>query len=170
MRLSTLICCRSVQDPALSRPGRLGPGIPVDWSGDHPYRYAFGCDPGNPLEIDLTETVRFAVLCAELGVQLLNLTAGSPYYNPHLQRPAAYPPSDGYQPPEDPLVGVARQMAATRRVRRQLLDALATSASPARPPRSSERPTRIFRNTCPTWPRRRSAMAGPISSEWAAWC
>ena len=41
------------------------------------------------------------------------LTAGSPYYNPHIQRPALFPPSDGYQPPEDPLVGVARQIQAT---------------------------------------------------------
>jgi NADPH2 dehydrogenase len=44
----------------------------------------------------------------------VNLTAGSPYYNPHIQRPALYPPSDGYQPPEDPLIGVARQMQVTR--------------------------------------------------------
>ena len=30
------------------------------------------------------------------------IAAGSPYYNPHIQRPALYPPSDGYAPPEDP--------------------------------------------------------------------
>ena len=40
----------------------------------------------------------------------MNLSAGSPYYNPHMQRPAYFPPSDGYQPPEDPLVSVARQI------------------------------------------------------------
>src|SRR5262249_23391389 len=39
------------------------------------------------------------------------------YYNPHIQRPAAYPPSDGYQPPEDPLVGVARQINAVRQLK-----------------------------------------------------
>jgi hypothetical protein len=49
----------------------------------------------------------------------VNLTAGSPYYTPHIQRPALYPPSDGYLPPEDPLVGVARQMEATRRAKAQ---------------------------------------------------
>jgi len=43
-----------------------------------------------------------------LGVDLVCVTAGSPYYCPHVQRPAYFPPSDGYQPPEDPLVGVAR--------------------------------------------------------------
>jgi 2,4-dienoyl-CoA reductase-like NADH-dependent reductase (Old Yellow Enzyme family) len=50
-------------------------------------------------------------------VKILNLSAGSPYYNPHIQRPAAYPPSDGYQPPEDPLVGVARQIRVVRQLK-----------------------------------------------------
>jgi NADPH2 dehydrogenase len=49
----------------------------------------------------------------ELDVRWICTTAGSPYYCPHLQRPAAFPPSDGYQPPEDPLKGVARQIDAT---------------------------------------------------------
>jgi 2,4-dienoyl-CoA reductase-like NADH-dependent reductase (Old Yellow Enzyme family) len=56
-------------------------------------------------------------LLQELEISLVNLTAGSPYYNPHVQRPALYPPSDGYQPPEDPLIGVARQMQAARQLK-----------------------------------------------------
>ena len=56
-------------------------------------------------------------LCARLGIKLLNITAGSPYYCPHIQRPAAYPPSDGYQPPHDPLIEVARQIDAVRQVK-----------------------------------------------------
>ncbi|MDW8307783.1 MAG: hypothetical protein RMK20_00255 [Verrucomicrobiales bacterium] len=103
-------------DPALSRPGKLGPGIPEDFSQCLPYHYGFGVNPDNPVTYDLTETFRFAALCAQLGVKILNLSAGSPYYNPHIQRPAAYPPSDGYQPPEDPLVGVARQIGVVRQV------------------------------------------------------
>jgi NADPH2 dehydrogenase len=104
-------------DPALSRPGKPGPGIPDDFSHCLPYRYGFGVNPLNPLEMDLTESHQFIELCAGLGVKMVNLTAGSPYYNPHIQRPAAYPPSDGYQPPEDPLVGVARQVGAVRELR-----------------------------------------------------
>jgi NADPH2 dehydrogenase len=50
-------------------------------------------------------------------VKIVNLSAGSPYYNPHIQRPAAYPPSDGYLPPEDPLVGVARQINVVRQLK-----------------------------------------------------
>ena len=48
-----------------------------------------------------------------LGIQLVCVTGGSPYYCPHVIRPALFPPSDGYQPPEDPLAGVARHLAAT---------------------------------------------------------
>ena len=54
---------------------------------------------------------------ASLGIHWVCLTAGSPYYNPHIQRPAMFPPSDGYLPPEDPLVGVARQIDATARLK-----------------------------------------------------
>ncbi len=50
---------------------------------------------------------------SELGVNWICVTAGSPYYCPHVQRPAYFPPTDGYQPPEDPLRGVARQLQAT---------------------------------------------------------
>ena len=53
---------------------------------------------------------------------LVNLTCGSPYYNPHIQRPALFPPSDGYQPPEDPLAGVARQIAAAARLKSSFPD------------------------------------------------
>jgi len=43
---------------------------------------------------------------------------GSPYYNPHIQRPALFPPSDGYLPPEDPLAGVARQIKVTGEIKK----------------------------------------------------
>jgi 2,4-dienoyl-CoA reductase-like NADH-dependent reductase (Old Yellow Enzyme family) len=55
----------------------------------------------------------------DLGIKLVNFSAGSPYYNPHVQRPAFYPPSDGYQPPEEPLLGVARQMQVTRTLKQK---------------------------------------------------
>ena len=51
------------------------------------------------------------------GVRWVCVTAGSPYYNPHMQRPALFPPLDGYLPPEDPLRGVARQIEATARLK-----------------------------------------------------
>ena len=115
VRLSAFDLVPFKPDPARSEPGKPGPGIPEEYAT--PYRFAFGVNPSNPLEPDLTETLQFLDLCAELGVKLVNLSAGSPYYNPHIQRPAAYPPSDGYQPPEDPLVGVARQIRTVRELK-----------------------------------------------------
>jgi NADPH2 dehydrogenase len=53
-----------------------------------------------------------------LGVRWICVSGGSPYYNPHVQRPAMFPPLDGYEPPEDPLRGVARQIAATALLKR----------------------------------------------------
>jgi len=120
VRLSAFDFVPFKPDPALSQPGKLGPGIPEDFSHCLPYRFGFGVSQSNPVEYDLTETFQFVELCAQLGVKILNLSAGSPYYNPHIQRPAAYPPSDGYQPPEDPLVGVARQITVVRQIAQQI--------------------------------------------------
>ena len=117
VRLSAFDFVPFKPDPTRAEPGKLGPGIPEDFSHCLPYRYGFSVNVDNPIEHDLTETFRFAELCAELGIKLLNLTAGSPYYNPHIQRPAAYPPSDGYQPAHDPLIDVARQLNAVREIR-----------------------------------------------------
>ena len=57
-------------------------------------------------------------LLESLGVTWICVTAGSPYYNPHVQRPAIFPPLDGYDPPEDPLRGVWRQIEATAMLKR----------------------------------------------------
>ncbi len=117
VRLSAFDLVPFKPNPALAEPGMLGPGMPEEYSGCLPYRFAFGVNMNNPVEYDLTETVKFLGLLESLDVRLVNLTAGSPYYNPHIQRPAIYPPSDGYQPPEDPLVGVARQINVTRQLK-----------------------------------------------------
>lgn len=112
VRLSAFDFLPYKPDPAGSKPGRMGRGIPDDMPGLRPYTYAFGVDQANPADTyDLSETYQFLQLLTDLGIVLVNITAGSPYYNPHIQRPAYFPPSDGYQPPEDPLVGVARQAA-----------------------------------------------------------
>ncbi len=92
-------------------------GEPLDFEQCLPYEYGFGLNPANPLEIDLSETVRLLESLRRLGVAAVNVSCGSPYYNPHIQRPAFFPPSDGYQPPEDPLVGVCRQIDVTRRLK-----------------------------------------------------
>ncbi len=90
-------------------------GQPMAFDGE--YRYAFGGD-GTGLGYDLRETVKFIELARSLGIELICTTVGSPYYNPHIQRPAYYPVSDGYLPPEDPLLGVARQIKCVAEIKR----------------------------------------------------
>jgi len=116
VRLSAFDAVPYRPDPAHSTPGKPGPGIPEEHKHLIPYRWGFGVDQNDPTLPDLIETMRFFGLLEELGISLVNVTAGSPYYCPHIQRPAFYPPSDGYRPPEDPLVGVARQMEVTRQL------------------------------------------------------
>ena len=99
--------------------GRSGLGIPEPHADLLPYRWGFGVNAGDPTQPDLAEPIQFLSLLESLDISLVNVTAGSPYYSPHIQRPALYPPSDGYLPPEDPLVGVARQMEAARELKRR---------------------------------------------------
>ena len=61
----------------------------------------------------LDDAVAVLTALEQLNVRWICVTAGTPYYNPHVQRPAMFPPLDGYLPPEDPLSGVARQIRAT---------------------------------------------------------
>ncbi|HYO23322.1 MAG TPA: NADH:flavin oxidoreductase, partial [Lacipirellulaceae bacterium] len=63
-------------------------GEPMDFSGVLPYQHAFGADPANPLQYDLAEPIELMRMLARRGVAMLNLSCGSPYYNPHIQRPA----------------------------------------------------------------------------------
>jgi 2,4-dienoyl-CoA reductase-like NADH-dependent reductase (Old Yellow Enzyme family) len=122
VRLSAFDLVPFYPDPEQSTPGKLGPGVPEPYRALLPYRWGFGVNRDNPEEYDLTETVAFLSLLRDLDIRLVNISVGSPYYNPHVQRPALYPPSDGYQPPEDPLIGVARQLEATRALKQQFPD------------------------------------------------
>ena len=105
----------SIFDFLPHQPGDDRTGVP---DPDADPRLTFGGD-GTGSGIDLSEPSKFMQLMVELGIHMVCTTAGSPYYNPHIQRPAYFPPSDGYQPPEDPLVGVARQIHATAELKRQ---------------------------------------------------
>jgi 2,4-dienoyl-CoA reductase-like NADH-dependent reductase (Old Yellow Enzyme family) len=83
-------------------------------ASERPYLHGFGVDQHDPATFDLAEPFELLQRYQQLGIELVNVTLGSPYYNPHLQRPAAYPPSDGYQPPADPLSFVKVHLDAVR--------------------------------------------------------
>jgi 2,4-dienoyl-CoA reductase-like NADH-dependent reductase (Old Yellow Enzyme family) len=116
VRLSVVDTLPFKPDPAQSLPGALGPGIPEDYAA--PYPYAFGARTDNPTEYDLTEPKALFEIFRSLDIRLINITLASPYYNPHYTRPAIYPPSDGYHPPEDPFVGVMRHLEIVRDLKR----------------------------------------------------
>ena len=98
-----------------------GRGTPMDNSGS--YKYAFGGN-GTGLDYDLTETIKFINMLKEYGVEMICTTVGSPYYNPHIQRPAAFPVADGYTMPENPLAGVARQINCVAEIKKEFPEIL----------------------------------------------
>ncbi|MBM3215034.1 NADH:flavin oxidoreductase [Candidatus Poribacteria bacterium] len=83
-----------------------------------PYLGGWGTDADDPTRMDLSEPVRYAQELAEMGVAMINVTMGSPYYNPHVGRPFERPPTDAYTTPEHPLLGVARHFAAAEAIHR----------------------------------------------------
>ncbi len=117
MRISAADLVPFRHDPALTTAEAMGPGAPEDFVNLLPYRYSFGTKESDPLAFDLSETKAVIAIARELGIHLFNITLGSPYYNPHLTRPALYPPSDGYHPPEDPLIGVMRHLNVVRELK-----------------------------------------------------
>jgi 2,4-dienoyl-CoA reductase-like NADH-dependent reductase (Old Yellow Enzyme family) len=77
---------------------------------------AWGARPDDPLQPDLTEPLAWIGEMARLGVALVNVSMGNPYAVPHVIRPFEYPPPDGYETPEHPLVGVDRHFRLAAQV------------------------------------------------------
>jgi NADPH2 dehydrogenase len=101
--------------------GQDGTGVPdgVTSSGDRSPAAGFCVvDDDEDFEAALEESRSVIGMLEQLGVRWICVTGGSPYYNPHVQRPAMFPPLDGYEPPEDPLRGVARHIAVAAHLKR----------------------------------------------------
>lgn len=102
------------------RDPRTGVGVPAPV--ERPYPYGFGISPDNPLSEDLTEPKALVKLLREWGVELLNVSLGVPYYNPHIGRPFEKPDEGNYEPPEHPLIGVARHFRIAGELQRAFPD------------------------------------------------
>ena len=76
-----------------------------------PYPYGFGMKTDGSLTPDYTEPLRLTGELMKAGVAVIDLTLGSPYFNPHVNRPHNM---GGYIPPEHPLVGVERLLSASK--------------------------------------------------------
>ena len=87
-----------------------------------PIRTSFGVDSQDYSRVDPTEPLQVAKWLVEWGVSLINVTAGNPYGNPHVLRPAEFPPVDGYHAPEHPLLGVLRHFDATAMIQEAIPD------------------------------------------------
>ena len=71
------------------------------------YPYGFGVKKDGGIAFDPEEPIKLLKDLRALGVELLNITMGNPYFNPHVNRPFAL---GGYDPGEHPLEGVARML------------------------------------------------------------
>jgi 2,4-dienoyl-CoA reductase-like NADH-dependent reductase (Old Yellow Enzyme family) len=83
-----------------------------------PLANGWGMSETDPFTPDLTDPLRWVADMRRLGVQLVNVTMGNPYAQPHFGRPFEYPPPDGYESPEHPLTGVDRHFRATEAIQR----------------------------------------------------
>jgi 2,4-dienoyl-CoA reductase-like NADH-dependent reductase (Old Yellow Enzyme family) len=97
-----------------------GPGEPELRAAQ--YHHGFGVTDDESFDRSLDDSRGMLRLMQSRGIRWVCITAGSPYYCPHMVRPALFPPIDGYEPPEDPLRGVARQIRVTAQLKSEFPD------------------------------------------------
>ena len=110
MRLGCFEGIPYVTDPET----RLGVPIPYPI----PYPHGFAVNPMNPLEPDLDEMKQAIAAFQRAGVELLNVSLGVPYFNPHIGRPFETPDEGNYEQPEHPLIGVNRHFRIASELQR----------------------------------------------------
>ncbi|CAN5374549.1 NADH:flavin oxidoreductase [soil metagenome] len=96
--------------------GDDGDGVPEPWTS--PLANGWGMSDSDPFTPNLTEPLRWVAEMKSLGVQMVNVTLGNPYAQPHFGRPFEYPPPDGYESPEHPLLGVQRHFQITEQIQK----------------------------------------------------
>jgi 2,4-dienoyl-CoA reductase-like NADH-dependent reductase (Old Yellow Enzyme family) len=95
-------------------------GEPVPWQT--PLLTTWGTAATDPFTPDLAEPLAWIGEMSRLGVAIVNVSLGNPYASPHLIRPFEYPPPDGYESPEHPLIGVDRHFRLTDTIQRAYPD------------------------------------------------
>lgn len=75
----------------------------------------WGINYGGDATPDMTEPIRLIRELHEMGMTLVDLTLGNPYFNPHVNRPFD---QGAYTPPEHPLRGVERACTLIGEIRR----------------------------------------------------
>lgn len=106
----------NVYDGIPYRKADNGDGEQCPWR--KPLLSAWGTSEDDPEVPDMTEPLAWVAEMIRLGVAVVNVSMGNPYATPHVIRPFEYPPPDGYETPEHPLVGVDRHFRLAGQVQR----------------------------------------------------
>lgn len=80
-----------------------------------PKPYGFGTTEQN--ELDMREPDILIKALVDEGLQMLNVTVGNPYYNPHVNRPYR---NGGYIPPESADTGLARFVEIEKHIKERI--------------------------------------------------
>lgn len=85
-----------------------------------PYPYGFGVKEHDGLKPDLTEPIKvIKTLKERFNTEIIDVTIGNPYVNPHVNRPYNAGP---YKSPEEPIKGVERMMKCVGEIQRSFPD------------------------------------------------
>ena len=80
------------------------------------YPYGFGVSRDDLHVPDLEEPLRLVGLLREIGIPILNVSIGNPYFNPHYGRPFDFPIKGLATPEDHPLAGIDRFFQITRTI------------------------------------------------------
>ena len=81
------------------------------------YPYGWGVDKDDYLKPDMSEPKKLVNILYDKGVRIINVTMGTPYYNPHVNRPYD---KGAYVPQEHQLAGVARLLSGAAEIQRAI--------------------------------------------------
>ncbi len=80
------------------------------------YPYAWGMKTDGSHTPDLTESIKLIGELRDMGVEMLNIAIGNPYFNPNFERPYDFPIQGFELPEEHPLVTLERNIKLTSEV------------------------------------------------------
>ena len=81
------------------------------------YPYGFAVKEGGGITPDFTESKMLIKKLVENGIDMIDMTMGNPYFNPHVNRPYS---KGGYEPPEHPMVGVERMLNGIAELKQEI--------------------------------------------------
>ncbi|MHC4984673.1 MAG: oxidoreductase [Planctomycetota bacterium] len=86
------------------------------------FPFGWGVDAEDATVPDLAEPKQLIGQLIDRGVDMIDVTAGNPYFNPHVNRPYNEPVVAGYPSPEHPLNGVARLIGLAGEIQQSFSD------------------------------------------------